>query len=91
MKPSYFSIDSLLIFQNYIVIFKDFNEDFDSISKKALIFSKMAAYILTKMVEINVHNKIAMKTSRYFIDLQLVFKKNIVICNNSNYAFNSVY
>ena len=31
MKPSYFSIDSLLIFQKYIVIFKDFNEDFNSI------------------------------------------------------------
>ena len=63
MKPSHSSIDSLLIFQNYIVIFKDFNEDFESISKKALIFSKMVDYILTKMLEINVNNKIAMKTS----------------------------
>ena len=52
MKPSYSLIDSLLFFQNYIVIFKDFNEDFESISKKVLIFSKMVDYILTKMLEI---------------------------------------
>ena len=31
MKPSYSSIDSLLILQNYFVIFKDPNEDFDRI------------------------------------------------------------
>ena len=51
MKPSHSSIDSLLFFQNYLVIFKDFNEDFESISKKVLIFSKMVDYILTKMLE----------------------------------------
>ena len=32
MKPSYFSSDSLLIFQKYIVIFKDFNLAFDSVN-----------------------------------------------------------
>ena len=52
MKPSYSSIDSLLFFQNYIVIFKAFNEGFESISKKVLIFSKMVDYIITKMLEI---------------------------------------
>ena len=52
MKPSHSSIDSLLIFQNYIVIFKAFNEDFESISKKVLIFSKLVDYIITKMLEI---------------------------------------
>ena len=31
MKPSYSSLDSLLILHNYIVIFKDPNEDFDRI------------------------------------------------------------
>ena len=60
-------------------------------TKKALIFSKMVDYILTKMLEINVNNKIPMKTSLYFIDLQLVFKKNYVICNDSNKAFNTIY
>ena len=83
MKPSYSFLDSLLIFQNYIVIFKDFNEDFDSISKKALIFSKMVDYILTKIVKINRNNRFQMKTSRYLIHSQLVFQKNLVICNDS--------
>ena len=32
MKTSYFSSDSLLIFQKYIVIFKDFNWAFDSVN-----------------------------------------------------------
>ena len=51
----------------------------------------MVDYILTKMLEINVNNRIPMKTSLYFIDFQLILKKNLVICNNSNFAFNSVY
>ena len=32
MKTSYFSSDSLLISQKYIVIFKDFNLAFDSVN-----------------------------------------------------------
>ena len=46
----------------------------------------MVDYILTKMLDINVNNRIPMKTSWYFIGLLLVFKKDLVICNDSNYA-----
>ena len=60
-------------------------------AKIALIFSKMVDYTLTKMLKINVNSRISMKTSSYFIDLQLVFHKKLVFCNYSNYAFNSVY
>ena len=32
MKPIYYCSDSLLMFQKYIVIFKDFNLAFDSVN-----------------------------------------------------------
>ena len=38
------------------------------------MFSKMVDYILTKMLEINVNNRIRMKTSWYLIGLELVFQ-----------------
>ena len=61
------------------------------LTKKTLIFSTLVDQIPTKMLKIKVENGIPMKTSLYFIDLHLVFKKNLVICNDSNEAFKTVY
>ena len=41
----------------------------------------MVDYFLTKLLKINVNNRIPMKTSWYVIDLQLVIPKNLVISN----------
>ena len=43
------------------------------------------------MFEINIQYRIVLKTHYYFIDLLLVFQKYMIVCNESNYAFNSVY
>ena len=52
-------------------------------TKQTLIFSNMFDYILTKMLKINVNNRIPMKTSWYFTDLQIIFQKNLVIWKDS--------
>ena len=52
-------------------------------TKKTLIFSKMVDQIHKKKLEIEVKNRIPIKTSRYFIDLQQIFQRHLVICNDS--------
>ena len=43
------------------------------------------------MLEINVKSKVAMKRCYHSIDLLLIFQKYLVICNEFNEAFNSIY
>ena len=43
------------------------------------------------MLEMNVQYRIAIKTSSYLIDLLLVFRKKLIVCSDSNSAFNNVY
>ena len=43
------------------------------------------------MLEIFVNYRIRVKTNIYSIDLLLVFHKYMIVSNESNYAFNSVY
>ena len=60
-------------------------------TKRTLIISRMIDKFDTKSLEINVEYKIAKKTSYYSIHLLLAFQKELIICNDSNYALNSVY
>ena len=53
-------------------------------TKETLIFSKMVDEINTKKFGIKIKNNKQ-------ISNELVFQKNLVIRNDSNYAFNSVY
>ena len=43
------------------------------------------------MPKINEQYRIALKPSYYFIELLLVSMKYLIICNDSNEVFNSVY
>ena len=43
----------------------------------------MIDQIHKKKLEIEVKNRIPIKTSQYFIDLQQIFQRHLVICNDS--------
>ena len=60
-------------------------------SKTTLNFSQLFDCILKKGPDNSVNNRIAVKRKIHSIDLLLAFLKYLIVCNDSNYAFNSVY
>ena len=59
--------------------------------KKTLIYSKMDESTYIKMVKINVHVRIKMKTNSYFIELQLVLSNSLAFAVKLIGPKNSVY
>ena len=87
----------MLIFQKHLVIssgstlFYDSNYTFYSVYLNTIDFFKNSRLNLQKNAS-NQRKVQSCKENRYYsVDLEPIFQKYVVICNDCNYAFNSVY
>ena len=80
-----------LVFQKYRVICNVSKEAFSSVYLKNIDFLKNGRLNLHKNA-CNQRKVQSCKENRYYsLDLEPIFQKFLVICNDCNYAFNSVY
>ena len=96
-RTSCYSIDLMLIFERHFVIsssstlFYDSNYTFYSVYLNNIDFFKNSWLNLPKSAW-NQRKVQSCKENRYYyVDLETIFQKYLVICNDCNYAFNSVY
>ena len=61
------------------------------VTQNTLIFSLIVHQYHTKMLDINVKYRIAEKTCYFFIDLLLVFQKDLMIYIQTNWAINNIH